>query len=281
MTRLSLALITLALTATLVVVAPFARAAGILVFAAASLRESMDEQARAFEARTGHRVAVSYGASNALARQIEAGAPADVFISADVDWMDYLDTRRQVVPGTRVDLLRNTLVLVAPSKSTLTLDIASGFPLARALGDGRLAMANPDSVPAGKYGKLALQSLAVWPSVERKVVRTENVRAALLLVARSEVPLGIVYATDALADTRVKVIGTFPVGSHPAIVYPAAVTASSTLPAARALLDFLKSPDARRIWTRHGFASTTAKGGAALAFASTPSTSRAAPAMLH
>ena len=238
-------------------VVPAVRAADVLVFAAASLKESMDEQARAFQAQSSHRVIVSYGASNALARQIEAGAPADVFISADTDWMDYLETRKQLATGTRTDLLRNTLVLVTAATSTLKLEIASGFPLARAVGDGKLAMANPNSVPAGKYAKAALQSLGVWTSVERSVVRAENVRAALVLVARNEAPLGIVYATDALADKRVKVIGTFPAGSHPSIVYPAAVVASSkseAATAARALLDFLKGADARRIWARHGFA---------------------------
>ena len=242
------------LLTTLSLVSPLARAADLLVFAAASLKESMDGQARAFEVKSGHRVIVSYGASNALARQIEAGAPADVIISADVDWIDYLETRRQLAPATRVDLLRNALVLVAPSSSTLALDIEKGFPLARALGDGRLAMANPDAVPAGKYGRLALQSLGAWASVERNIARAENVRAALLLVARNEAPLGIVYATDALADRRVKVIGTFPASSHPAIVYPAAVVAASTKSAAaRELLGFLNSADAGRIWTSHGF----------------------------
>ena len=258
-------LLALVVLTTLLVVAPIARAADLLLFAAASLKESMDEQTRAFEAKTGHRVIVSYGASNALARQIEAGAPVDVFISADNDWMEYLDSRKQLAAGTRVELLKNALVLVAPSASTLTLEIKADFPLARALGDGKLAMANPDSVPAGKYGKSALQSLGVWASVERHVVRAETVRSALVLVARNEAPLGIVYATDALAEKRVKVLGTFPASSHPAIVYPAAVVASSTKSTvARALLDFLTSADARRIWTKHGFSSVTATGGAAL-----------------
>ena len=231
------------------------RAADIIVFAAASLKESMDEQARSFQARTGHRVIVSYGASNALARQIEAGAPAHLYISADIDWMDHVSKRGLVAPETRVDLLRNSLVLVAPAASRTALKIGPAFPLAAALGSDRLAMANPDSVPAGRYGKAALTFLGVWDSVAKKVVRTENVRAALVLVSRNEAPLGIVYTTDALADPGVKVVGTFPDQSHPPIVYPAAVLASSKLPAARLLLDYLRGPDARSVWTKFGFAS--------------------------
>ena len=236
-----------------------AHAATVTVFAAASVKEAMDEQARAFEARTGNRVVVSYGASNALARQIEAGAPADIFISADTDWMDYLDTRRMLAAGTRSDLLRNTLVLVAPASSPIALRIGPQFGIARAIGSGKLVMGNPDSVPAGKYAKAALQALGVWTGIERNVVRTENVRAALMLVARGEAPLGIVYATDAHADPRVKIVDAFPAGTHPPIVYPVALTASSRSPSARALLDYLTGPDARSIWTRHGFA-TTANG---------------------
>ena len=169
-----------------------AAAAEVRVLAAASLKEAMDEQARRFEAASGAKVVVSYGASNALAKQIEAGSPADLFISADVDWMDHVDTRRLLAPGTRIDLLRNTLVLIAPAGIPVKLDIAPGFALAQALGSGKLAMANPDSVPAGKYGKRALESLGVWTSVEAQVARAENVRSALVLVARGEAPLGIV-----------------------------------------------------------------------------------------
>ena len=176
---------------------PMVAAAEVTVFAAASLKEAMDEQARRFEASTGDKVVVSYGASNALARQIEAGAPADMFVSADLDWMDYVDQRRLLMPNTRFDLLRNTLVLIAPASSKSTLKIGPNFGLATALGQEKLAMANPDSVPAGKYGKSALESLGVWGSVEKQVARAENVRAALALVARGEAPFGIVYATDA------------------------------------------------------------------------------------
>ena len=230
-----------------------AAAAEVRVLAAASLKEAMDEQARRFEAASGDKVVVSYGASNALAKQIEAGSPADLFISADVDWMDHVDTRRLLAPGTRIDLLRNTLVLIAPAASPVKLDIAPGFALAQALGAGKLAMANPDSVPAGKYGKRALESLGVWTSVEAQVARAENVRAALVLVARGEAPLGIVYNTDALAEHGVKVVGTFPASSHPPIVYPAAVLADSKSVPSVALLNALRSSQAHAIWEKYGF----------------------------
>jgi molybdate transport system substrate-binding protein len=230
-----------------------AGAADVTVFAAASLKEAMDDQARRFEAATGNKVVVSYGASNALAKQIEAGAPADVFISADLDWIDYLDQRRLLAPNTRSDLLRNTLVLIAPASSGSTLKIGPNFGLAAALGTDKLAMANPDSVPAGKYGKSALEKLGVWPSVEKQVARAENVRAALALVSRSEAPFGIVYRTDALADKGVRIVDIFPSDSHPPIIYPAALLASSKSPAAKPLLDYLRSAPARPVWEKYGF----------------------------
>jgi molybdate transport system substrate-binding protein len=230
-----------------------AAAADVTVFAAASLKEAMDQQAREFQAATGNRVTVSYGASSALAKQIEAGAPADVFISADLDWMDYLEHRHVVAPRDRVNLLRNTLVLIAPATSTLSLRIAPRFSLAAALGSDRLAMANPDSVPAGKYGKAALEKLGVWPSVEPHVARAENVRAALALVSRAEAPLGIVYSTDAMADKGVRIVDTFPPDTYPPIVYPAAVMASSKSPQAKPLLDYLHSSAARGTWEKYGF----------------------------
>ena len=232
---------------------PLAEAANVVVFGAASLKEALDEQSRRFEAATGNKVVVSYGASNTLARQIEQGAPADIFVAADLDWMDYLDQRRLVRPGTRVNLLRNTLVLIAPAASTSTLRISPGFPLAGALGQEKLAIANPDSVPAGKYGKGALEALGVWSDVERRTARAENVRAALALVSRGEAPFGIVYATDALADRGVRIVDTFPPRSHPPIVYPAAVVAASTSAAATAFLDYLKSPTSRAVWEKYGF----------------------------
>ena len=232
---------------------PKATAADVTVFAAASLKEAMDDQARQFEAATGNKVIVSYGGSNALAKQIESGAPADIFISADLDWMDYLDQRRLLAPNTRYNLLRNSLVLIAPSSSTSTLKIGPKFGLAAALASDKLAMANPDSVPAGKYGKSALEFLGVWSGVEKQVARAENVRAALVLVSRGEAPFGIVYRTDALADKGVKVVDTFPPDTHPPIVYPAAQVADSKSTAAKALLDFLRAPPARPVWEKYGF----------------------------
>ena len=228
-------------------------AANVLVFGAASLKEALDEQSRRFEAATGHKVVVSYGASNMLAKQIESGAPADVFISADIDWLDHVQKQGLVKPASRVDLLRNTLVLIAPASGAPALRIAPGFGLAAALGTGKLAMANPNSVPAGKYGRSALEQLGVWTSVEKQVARAENVRAALLLVSRGEAPFGIVYATDAYADKGVRIVDTFPPASHPPIVYPVAVTASSQSPAAEPLIDYLRSAQARPVWEKFGF----------------------------
>jgi molybdate transport system substrate-binding protein len=177
-----------------------------------------------------------------------------VFISADEDWMDYLDRRRLLVPGTRANLLRNELVLIAPSSSSAALRIAPGFGLATALRNEKLAMANPDSVPAGKYGKSALESLGVWKSVEKQVVRTDNVRAALALVARGEATFGIVYKTDALAEKNVRIVDTFAETTHAPIVYPAALVAPAKSPVAKAFLDFLRSVVARPIWEKYGFA---------------------------
>jgi molybdate transport system substrate-binding protein len=234
-------------------VSTMATAADVTVFAAASLKEAMDDQARQFEASTGNKVIVSYGASNALAKQVEAAAPADIFISADLDWMDYVGQRKLLAPETRVNLLRNTLVLIAPSSSKAALKIAAGFGLAAALGTEKLAMANPDSVPAGKYGKAALENLGVWSGVEKQVARAETVRAALALVSRGEAPFGIVYSTDALADKGVRVVDMFPPGSYPPIVYPAAVVATSKAAAAKPLLDYLRSSAARPVWERYGF----------------------------
>jgi molybdate transport system substrate-binding protein len=225
----------------------------VTVFAAASLKEAMDEQARRFEGNTGNKVIVSYGASNALARQIEAGAPADVFISADLDWMDYLEQRARLVSGSRTNLLHNDLVLIAPATSRTTLRIAPNLDLAAALGGEKLAMANPDSVPAGKYGKAALTALGAWASVERQTARTDNVRVALSLVARGEATLGIVYRSDALAERGVRIVDTFPEATHAPIVYPGALVAPQKGPAAKALLDFLRSASARPIWEKYGF----------------------------
>lgn len=224
-----------------------------LVLAAASLQESLGAAADAW-ARRGHpRPVISFAASSALARQIESGAPADMFVSADEVWMDYLAARKLLRGGTRVPLLTNRLVLVAPAGSKLRLTIGRGFPLARALGKGRLAMADPDAVPAGKYGRQALTRLGVWHSVKSRIARAENVRAALAFVARGEAPLGIVYATDARAEPGVRVVGTFPAASHAPITYPVALLARSTSRDAEAFRRYLVSPQGKAIFRRFGF----------------------------
>lgn len=220
----------------------------LVVFAAASLKNALDEIAALQAAKP----VVSYGASSALARQIENGAPADLFISADLEWMDYLEREALLAPGTRRNLLGNRLVLVAPRAQPLQLEPAPGFPLAKALGDGRLALAEPASVPAGKYAKAALEKLGVWPQVARRIAATENVRAALALVARGEAPLGIVYRSDAAAEPAVVVAGVFPADSHPPIVYPIAAVKGAK-PEAQAFLAFLAGAKARAIFERHGF----------------------------
>jgi molybdate transport system substrate-binding protein len=242
-------LVVLALLGTL----PAASAAEIVVFAAASLKEALDEATRVYDAQSGDVTKISYAASSALAKQIESGAPADMFISADLDWMDYLQQRNLIQPGTRKSLLGNRLVIVAPADTDLKLDIKPGFDLPSALKGGHLAMADPDSVPAGKYGKAALEKLGVWNSVKGAVAPAESVRAALLFVSRRETPLGIVYATDAAADPRVKIVGVFPEDTHPPIVYPVALTAESKNPNAARLLAFLTSQAARPIFEKQGF----------------------------
>lgn len=229
-----------------------------VLFAAASLRNALDEIAAAYRAETGRAVRVSYAASSALARQIEAGAPADLFLSADRDWMDYLERRGLIRAGTRADLLTNRLVLIAPKDSPVRAAIAPGFPLAALLGEGRLAMADTSAVPAGKYGRAALQALGVWDAVEGRIGQADNVRAALALVSRGEAPLGIVYRTDAVADPKVTILDIFPEDSHPRIVYPAALTAHAEGrgggTGAADFLAFLKSPEAEAAFRRHGFA---------------------------
>jgi len=232
-----------------------AMATDLTVFAAASLKESLDEQIKVFNASNkGINVRVSYAGSNALAKQIESGAPAHLFISADEEWMDYLAQKNLIVAASRRDLVKNDLVLVAPASAAKPMAITTGFALAAALAGGRLAVANPNAVPAGKYAKAALIKLGVWSSVEGQLARAENVRAALAFVARAEAPLGIVYRTDAMAEPRVTIVGTFPSESHPAIVYPAAIVAGQDTAAARALLDSLLSADAKKVWFQFGFA---------------------------
>lgn len=223
-----------------------------LIFAAASLQTALDELTPAIERATGVHVRTSYAASSALARQIESGAPADIFISADLDWMDYVAQRRLIRQESRVNLLGNQLVLIAPAGRPVALEIGPRFPLAAALGPNRLAVADPTSVPAGKYAQAALTALGVWDAVSAKLAPAENVRAALLLVSRAEVPLGIVYRTDAMADSGVTVVDTFPESTHPKIVYPAAITVTAS-PSAAKVLTFLRGTDATKVFVRQGF----------------------------
>jgi molybdate transport system substrate-binding protein len=228
--------------------------APLTVFAAASLKESLDEAATAYERGGGAAVRVSYAASSALARQIEQGAPADVFVSADLDWMDALQKQKLVDPASRRNLLGNTLVLVAPKDSKVRVSLKPGVDLAALLGaDGRLALALTDSVPAGKYAKQSLVKLGAWEGVKSRTAEAENVRAALLLVARGEAPLGIVYGSDALAEPTVRVVGTFPADAHAPIVYPIARVAASAHPQAKTFVQWLQTPAARAIFARHGF----------------------------
>jgi molybdate transport system substrate-binding protein len=228
-----------------------------LVFAAASLKEALDAAFAARSAGGGGRPAVSYAGSPALARQIEQGAPADLFVSADVAWMDHLEARGLLAPGSRAPLLTNALVLVAPAAAARAAGpvprLAPGVDLAPALGDGRLAVADVATVPAGRYAKAALESLGAWRTVAGRLAATENVRAALALVARGEAPLGIVYATDARAEPRVRIVGAFPASAHPPIVYPIARLVRSRSPDAGPLLDWLRSAQAGAVFAAHGF----------------------------
>jgi molybdate transport system substrate-binding protein len=235
--------------------APAADAAAppaLVVFAAASLTDALDAVNAAFSAQAHIQVKASYAASSVLAKQIEAGAPADVLFSADREWMDHAEQHHVLRPGSRRDVLGNDLVLIAPADSALQLKIAPGFALAASLGEWRLACADPDSVPAGLYARAALVKLGVWDSVQARLARAENVRAALAYVARGEAPLGIVYGTDAQADKRVRVVDVFPEDTHPPIVYPAAATANAQ-GSAQAYLDFLAGPAAQEIFRRYGF----------------------------
>ena len=224
----------------------------ILIFAAASLKNALDAIAKDWSAKSGTEVVISYAASPALAKQIEAGAPADIFAAADSDWMDYVEQKGLMQPTSRASIISNTLVLIAASGTATDLTIAPGFPLAEAIGDSRLAMGEPMSVPAGKYAKAALTSLGVWDKVASKIAATGDVRSALEFVARGEAKFGIVYQSDARAEPKVKVVATFPPGSHPPIVYPFALTASTRSEAA-AFLGYLKSPAALAVFEAEGF----------------------------
>src|SRR5713101_7338383 len=231
----------------------FAQVKEPLVFAAASLKNALDEIAVQWQRESGKKVVISYAASNTLIKQIEQGAPADMFISADLDWMDYGQQKGLIKPDTRSNLLGNKIVLIAPKDSSLGVNIQPGFDLAALLKGGRLSMANVDAVPAGKYGKTALEKLGAWDGVKDKIAQADNVRAALLLVSRGEAPIGIVYQTDAASEPAVKIVGTFPEDSHPPVTYPIALTKTSTNPDARAFLSYIRSPAARPAFERQGF----------------------------
>ncbi|MEI8395926.1 MAG: molybdate ABC transporter substrate-binding protein [Rhodospirillaceae bacterium] len=253
-------LVKLCLAAALLLAAlvPGPVAAGdVLIFAAASLKNALDEVAELSRKDGGAVIRVSYAASSALARQIENRAPADLFISADLEWMDYLDQRQLIESASRINLLGNRLVLVAPASSAAPFDIAPGFPLGSRLGAGRLAIGDPAHVPAGKYAQAALEYLGVWPDVAKRLAPADSVRAALALVARGEAPLGIVYDTDAQASPGVTVIGRFPADSHPPIIYPAALVAARHDPDAAAFLSRLRSPTAATVFLKAGFAVLT------------------------
>jgi len=224
----------------------------LLVFAAASLTNVLNELSSAWSATSGVHVRTSFAASSVLARQIEAGGKADAFISADQEWMDYLQSRNLIDKATRRSLVGNRLVLIAPADSKLELTIAPGFDLAGTLGKGRLATGDPDTVPVGRYARSALITLGAWDGIQDRLVRADNVRSAMTFVALGEVPLGIVYATDAKVDSRVRIVDTFPENTHPPITYPGAAIKGSR-GEAREFLEFLAGPRASDIWVKYGF----------------------------
>jgi molybdate transport system substrate-binding protein len=225
----------------------------LTVFAAASMKNALDDIDAAYTAKSGVKVVASYAASSALAKQIEQGAPADIFVSADTDWMDHAIGKKNINEPTRVNLLGNSIVLIAPKDSkTDKVAIGTGFDLARLAGDGRIATGDVKSVPVGKYAKASLEKLGAWTAAEPKFAMTENVRAALTLVARGEAALGIVYSTDAKVEPGVRIVGTFPAESHPAIIYPVAATAGAK-PEAAGYLAFLRSSAAKAIFEKYGF----------------------------
>jgi molybdate transport system substrate-binding protein len=251
----------LALVLAIVLAAPAAAQEKLTVFAAASLRNALDDADAAFTKHTGIAINASYAASSALAKQIGEGAPADVFVSADTRWMHWLAARNLIAPATRINLLGNMLVLIAPKTAALDhVAIGPGFDLAKLAGHGRIAVADVRAVPAGLYAKAALENLGAWSAAQDKLAQADNVRAALAYVARGEAPLGIVYATDAKVEPGVKIVGTFPPNSHPPIVYPAAAVAGPDSAAAKRYVDFLRSVPARGIFERYGF-SVIAKPG--------------------
>jgi molybdate transport system substrate-binding protein len=231
----------------------FAQDNSLTVFAAASMKNALDDIDAAYTAKTSVKVVASYAASSALAKQIEQGAPADIFASADTDWMDYAISKKTINEPTRINLLGNSIVLIAPKDSKIdNVTIGQGFDLAKLAGDGRIATGDVKAVPVGKYAKAALEKLGAWPAAEPKFAMAESVRAALTLVARGEAALGIVYATDAKVEPGVKILGTFPADSHPAIIYPVAATATAKAQAAD-YLAFLRSLAAKTVFEKYGF----------------------------
>jgi molybdate transport system substrate-binding protein len=225
----------------------------LTVFAAASMKNALDDIDTAYAAKTGTRIAASYAASSTLAKQIEQGAPADIFVSADSDWMDYATARKNISERTRINLLSNSIVLIAPKDSKIDhVTIGPGFDLARLAGDGKIATGDVKAVPVGKYAQAALEKLGAWDATAPKFAMAESVRAALALVARGEAVLGIVYSTDAKVEPGVKIVGTFPADSHPPIVYPVAATATAK-PEAAAYLAFLRTAAAKAIFEKYGF----------------------------
>jgi molybdate transport system substrate-binding protein len=226
----------------------------IMVFAATSLKNALDDTNAAFTKATGVKVTASYAASSALAKQIEQGAPADVFLSADLQWMDYAGERKLIKPDTRVNLLGNKLVLIAPADSGIrNVTIGQGFDIAKLAGSRRIAVADVNAVPAGRYARAALEKLDAWATAEPKLAQAENVRATLAFVARDETPVGIVYETDAKVEPRVKIIGAFPDGSYPPVTYPVAATAATTKQSVQQYLHFLRSPAAKATFEKYGF----------------------------
>jgi molybdate transport system substrate-binding protein len=225
----------------------------LTVFAAASMKNALDDIDAAYTAKTGVRIVASYAASSALAKQIEQGAPADIFASADSDWMDYAVGKKNINEPTRINLLGNTIVLIAPKDSKIdNVTIGPGLDLAKSVGGGRIVTGDVKAVPAGRYAKAALEKFGAWTAAEPKFAMAENVRAALTLVSRGEAALGIVYSTDARVEPAVKIVGSFPADSHPAIIYPVAATMTAK-PEAAGYLAFLRSPAAKTIFERYGF----------------------------
>lgn len=231
-----------------------AQAEDVVVFAAASLTSALNEVGEGFKAKTGHTIKPSYAASSALAKQVEQGAPGQVFVSADPKWMDYLAAKKLINPDTRFNLLGNNLVLVAPTDSKLgRVELGPKTDIAALAGDGRIASGNPESVPAGQYFKQAMERAGQWDKVARKVAGADTVRAALAFVERGEAPLGVVYATDAAGSRKVKIVGVFPDTMHDPIIYPFALISGMESQGARAFLDYVRTNEAKGVFAKHGF----------------------------